>query len=54
MLLSQFIGVFANVVAARDQLTFLYVVKVEQVVMAVTPVVHTKVDAGLIGRGAHH
>ena len=54
MLLYQFISVLANVVEARDQLTLLDVVKGEQVVMAVTPVVHTEVDAGLIGRGSHH
>ena len=29
-------------------------VKSEQVVVAVAPVVHTKVDAGLVRRGAHH
>ena len=54
MLLSQFVGILADVVAARDKLTLLDVVKGEQVVMAVTPVIHTKVDAGLVRCGAHH
>ena len=54
MLFSQFVGILADVVAARDQLTLLDVVKSEQLVVAVAPVVHTKVDAGLVRRGAHH
>jgi len=54
MLLSQFIGVLANVVAARDQLTLLDVVEGEQVVVAVASVIHPEVDAGLVSSGAHH
>ena len=53
MLFSQFVGILADVVAARDQLTLLDVVEGEQVVVAVAPVIHPEVDAGLVSSGAH-